>query len=116
MPQLQVKQCPEELYEAVVLSAEMDQRSIAQETVHFLKRVVESKEEVERREAYSRLKAMRSGTIGNMSVEAILGMSEDERRICREKSRKALQAMLDAPLRVSADTPTPAEILEEERR
>ena len=56
MAQIQVRKCPDDLYEAVALSAEMDQRSIAQETIYFLRRVIDSEEEKSRRHAYAHKK------------------------------------------------------------
>ena len=113
MAQIQVRKCPDDLYEAVALSAEMDQRSIAQETIYFLRRVIDSEEEKSRRHAYA---CKKNAGLKNVTTSEILTMSQEQIEEGRIRRKAALKFMRENPITLADDFPTPREILEEDRQ
>ena len=112
MAQIQVRKCPEDLYEAVALSAEMDQRSIAQETIYFLRRIIDSEEEQSRRHSYMQKK---QDGLKNVTTNEILTMSAEQVEKGRIRRKAALKFMRENPITLPDTFPTPREILEEDR-
>ena len=113
MAQIQVRKCPDDLYEAVALSAEMDQRSIAQETIYLLRCVIDSEEEQSRRHAYMHKKET---SLEKITTNKILTMSAEQIEERRIRRRNALRFMRENPITLADDFPTPKEILEEDRQ